>query len=586
MADRLEPPARRRCHLAAVARIAAVATALVAGSPAHAQALDATAAASPAASAPDRRDAERAAQEAAPSPALTGARPPVLRSLASPSPVAGLTSRGREPVPHCPLGFRQGAQPERTEPAPSPAAGAVFASAQEVARWRSRLDSGPFIRDGDYMAGSPGDWDRITRSARTLVMRGEASASERTPPVDRTVHGSLARDAAFFHLLTGEPRALGAVRAYLLREAVNPLNDWASTLCIQRPDGVVLDAHVIPAAWLLRFVVTYDFVRPMLPAAERVTIENFIARNARFLASHLDFGLNLLFPQRERGDYRTRKVDAAPGADAARTVMRRYDTNGDCEVNAADRPGPWPAHAYVDAAGRPGPRLSVLSQWYNNRKSGMAVAVGAVGVLLGDDVLVASAVRYFMEWLTYSVWPDGSQGEYARNGDYCIPQQGTIYSTLNLQGAALLGAALARQGDRSLLDFSTRDGLFGSASQAADPPKSLALAIRTYVRLVNSELDWHLHEPWKDRFEPRQQTRLSGNVIHFMGGAPTEDYHELGLLPVAAWLPETGVDALVLRDRRYTRLRFPGAGGGPVATGLGQWSDAFNALPAVLLMRP
>jgi hypothetical protein len=71
-----------------------------------------------------------------------------------------------------------------------------------------------------------------------------------------------------------------------------------------------------------------------------------------------------------------------------------------------------------------------------------------------------------------------------------------------------------------------------------------------------------------------------------MGGAPTEDYHELGLLPVAAWLPETGVDALVLRDRRVTRLRFPGAGGGPVATGLGQWSDAFNALPAVLLMRP
>ena len=55
---------------------------------------------------------------------------------------------------------------------------------------------------------------------------------------------------------------------------------------------------------------------------------------------------------------------------------------------------------------------------------------------------------------------------------------------------------------------------------------------------------------------------------------------------MAAWLPETGVDALVLRDRRYTRLRFPGAGGGPVATGLGQWSDAFNALPAVLLMRP
>jgi hypothetical protein len=65
-----------------------------------------------------------------------------------------------------------------------------------------------------------------------------------------------------------------------------------------------------------------------------------------------------------------------------------------------------------------------------------------------------------------------------------------------------------------------------------------------------------------------------------------ENFHELGLLPVAAWLPDTGVEPLVLRDPRATRLRFPGAGGAAVATGLGQWSDAFNALPAIFLMRP
>jgi hypothetical protein len=510
----------------------------------------------------------------------------VLASLLSPSPAAGQTARGREPVAHCPLGFRHGAEPLRQEPAPLPPAGAVFGDAQEVRRWRDRTETGPFVRDGDYMAGSPGDWDRISKSARAMIMRGEAPWTERTPPEERGVHGSRARDAAFFHVITGEPQALRAVRAYLLREAANPLNDWAGTLCIVRPDGVVLDAHLGAASWLLRFMVTYDFVRPRLPATDRLALENFIARNARFLASHLDYGVGLLFPKRERGDYRTRMADAAPGTEGSRSWMRRYDTNGDCEIDAVDRPGPWPAHAYVDGAGQRGPRLSSLSQWYNNRKSGMAAAVGAAGILLDDEVLVASGVRYFMEWLAFSVWPDGSQGEYARNGEYCIAQQGVVYGSLNLQGATLLAAALARQGDRTLLDFRTREGAFGTASQGADPPKSLELAIRTHVKLVNGELDWYFHEGWKDRQEPRAQTRLSGNVLRFMGGGPTDDYHELGLLPVAAWLPETGVEALVLRYSRVTRLRFPGADGSPVSTGFGQWTDAFNALPAMLLLRP
>ena len=510
----------------------------------------------------------------------------MLANLAAASPDPGRTARGREPVGHCRLGVRHGAEPPRIEPAPLPPAGAVFASAAELARWRARIETGPFVRDDDYTPGSPGDWDRIAKSARAMLISGEPGWTDRNHGADRGVHGSRARDAAFFHLVTGEPQTLRAVRAYLLREAANPLNDWAATLCIVRPDGVVLDAHLGAASWLLRFLVTYDFVRPRLPAADRVALEHFIARNARFLASHLDYGVSLVFPQRERGDYRARQSDAAPGPESARTWMRRFDTNGDCEIDVADRPGPWPAYAYIDAAGQRGPRLSFLSQWYNNRKSGMAAAVGAAGILLDDEVLVASAVRYFMEWLTFGVWPDGSLGEYARNGEYCIPQQGVIYGTLNLQGAALLASALARQGDRTLLEFSTREGLFGTASQGSDAPKSLALAIRTHVRLVNGELDWYLHEGWKERQEPRPQTRLSGNVFRFMGGGPAEDYHELGLLPVAAWLPETGVGALVLRDRRATQLRFPGAGGASVSTGFGQWTDAFNALPAMLLLRP
>jgi hypothetical protein len=513
-------------------------------------------------------------------------RPPVLRKLQDPAPVAGATARGRGPVAHCRLGFRHPVQADRSAAAPLPPAGAVLASEREIALWRSRIGTGPFVSAGDYREGSPGDWERIQRSARTFMLHGEPAWSERMPHEARGAHGSRMRDAAFFHLLTGEPRALGAVRAQLLREAANPLNDFAATLCITLPDGVTLDAHFMEASWLLRYLAAYDFVRRHLPAADRMAIEAFIARNARFFAAHLDFGSTLLFPRRESGDYRVRGADAAPGADAARTWMRRFDTNGDCETDDKDLPGPWPAHAYVEGSGRLGPRMSTLSQWYNNRKSMVAAAIGAAGILLDDNTLVASAARYFLEWLTYSVWPDGSQGEFARHDEYCIAQQGVVYASANIQGATLLATALARQGDMSLIEFSTREGLFGSASQPSDSPKSLGLAIRTYVRLIQGELDWHLHEAWKAKPEPRRATRLGGNVVRFMGGGEIENYHELGMLPATAWIQDTGLEDLVLRTRSASRLRFPGASGGTVATGYGQWSDALNVMPAVLLLRP
>ncbi|MFM7534100.1 MAG: hypothetical protein ACKO5J_16745 [Rubrivivax sp.] len=462
----------------------------------------------------------------------------------------------------------------------------MFASEREIAQWRSRIDTGPFVRAGDYAEGSPGDWDRIAQSARALVLQGEPTWNAGMRQEARATHGSRIRDAAFFHLLTGEPRALAAVRAHLLRDAANPLNDFASTLCITLPDGVTLDAHFVEASWLSRYVVAYDFVRPKLPAEDRITIEAFIARNARFMAAHLDFGSSLLFPRRESGDYRARGHDAAPGPDAARYWMRRFDTNADCEIDDKDLPGPWLARAYVEGTGRLGPRVSSLSQWYNNRKSAVALAVGAAGILLDDNVLVASGQRYFMEWLAYSVWPDGSQGEFARHDEYCIAQQGVVYSSSNIQGAALLATSLARQGDRSLVDFSTREGLFGSASPPGEPPKSLALTMRTYARLIQGELDWHLHEPWKPRPQLRRETRLGGNVVRFMGGGEIDNFHELGMLAVTAWIRDTGIDDLVLRQRAASHLRFPGASGRPVATGHGQWTDAFNAMPAVLFLRP
>lgn len=505
--------------------------------------------------------------------------------LGAPSPQAGTTLRGLGTTAQCPLGYEPPTALDRDTAAPMPVAGGVFYTEAELATWRQRVQTGPFVDDGDFMPGSPGDWSRIVANTRAFLLRGEPAWTADTSYLERAHHGTLARDAAYHALVLGQAASREAVRQYLLDQAGNPLNALHRSLCIKGPDGVTLDGFPQAASWLMRYLVTYDAVRATLPDAERVVIDNFIRRNAYFLAAHVDGQLAMLFPRRELGDYSQRREDAAPATPAATWWSRRFDTNGDCRADERDIATPLPAYAYVRRDGSRGPRLSVLSQWYNNRRSSNAAAVGAAGVLLGDPVLVASAKRYFMEWLTYAVWPDGSQGEYARNGDYCIAGQGAIYSQSNIQGGLLVARVLARQGDRSLAEFSTTEGLFGSQGPA--PGKSLALAAATYVDLFLGRLDWYLDEPWKASAEPRAATALGNNVVRYMGaGRALDDYHELGMLPAAGLLPAARIDKLVLRDRRTTSLPFPGATGNPVPTGYGAWTDIFNALPAALLLRP
>jgi hypothetical protein len=79
------------------------------------------------------------------------------------------------------------------------------------------------------------------------------------------------------------------------------------------------------------------------------------------------------------------------------------------------------------------------------------------------------------------VWADGSEGEYLRNGDYCIPKQGVIYAASNIQSALLVSRLLTRQGDRSLIDFRTRDGLFGTESAAGLRTLNGAISLKKFV---------------------------------------------------------------------------------------------------------
>lgn len=471
-----------------------------------------------------------------------------------------------------------------------PVAESLTLTPSDQASVKSQLASGPFMSVGDYRPGSPDELARMQRNAHDFVVGGEQALTAQTTEGLRPTHGSRARDAAFMYLLEPQQGLLNALRAYLLAQASEPLNDLSARLCLREQDGSVRDAWFAEASWLARYTVTYDAARAGLNGPTRLIVEQFIRRNAYFLAAQLDYGLNYIFPARAQGDYLQRGASAAATRESEQYLYSRFDTNGDCRVDGSDDSREFAVYAYANANGSPGPRVSVLSQWYNNRKSMNALAVGLAGALLDDPELVVRAKRYFTEWLTYSVYPDGSEGEYARNGDYCVANQGVIYAAFNVQGAVLLADVLARKGDRDLINFSTRDGLFGTEARAADPAKSIGLVIGTHLDLARGLRPWYQQKS----FAPVQQisplTHLGRMESRVFGvGGMTDSFHQLGLLIGAKSFPNQPIERVVLRDPQTTNLRWPGSTGNAVATGFGSWAgawtDAFNVYPSALMLR-
>lgn len=470
-------------------------------------------------------------------------------------------------------------------------------SQADLSRWRQRIEN---LRDG-APADRPGaalDWWRIRQHAQAYLQHGEPLSAQELPQA-----GIRLRDAAFHQRVSPVPALGEKLRQELLAIATRPAQDIAARRCIRPKTGPTMDAHFADAAWFARVVLAYDYLRPDWPDAhERAQVERYLRRQAYFFAAQIGYGLGLLFPQRLAGRY-TPAPDYAAGArtPAGMWLSRTADHEDHCALStsntsntsgtggSASAPS-MPVYAYQDAAtGRLGPRLSVLSQWYNNRKAITTLAFGLAGLVLEDDLLIAHAKRYFMEWLSYAVYPDGSEGEYARNGDYCIPRQGTIYGLSNLTAAMHFAHWLQRAGDDTLMNFSTTQGLFGTQSLRSQAPKSLRLVTQTYLDLVTLQRPWVMARGGRQsRPGDPADEHLGALEVRYLGGSPADAYHELGLLLDVDALPGAQGAVLrsqILRQGAYAGLRFPGTSGNPVMTGLGPaWSDTMNLLPAIFLL--
>ncbi len=227
------------------------------------------------------------------------------------------------------------------------------------------------------------------------------------------------------------------------------------------------DAFLGESMWLTRALAAWMRVRGGAPPADRDRIDDWFFANADFCMRHMQSFLDNNFPDRERDDH-TRKGGAAASMGY---FGRRTTWNGD------SIPG--------------------LASWYNNRRSCTYAFLALMGATYGRIFperalpMVAEVKRYAKEWVTYSVFPTGEPGEWSRNHSYpnadslYIEAQGVTYNAYN--AAAVLDAALWFEislGDRELLDFRTREGLWGTQCEPGDPDKTIWTASDLHIDLL------------------------------------------------------------------------------------------------------
>lgn len=357
-------------------------------------------------------------------------------------------------------------------------------TAEEVEMWRSRARRGPYRRKGDVSPGSPGDWNRISQSARLLLTedlehdlwKGPDRLSKRgcvrqisgrrrnnNPPIDTP---SSVRDAAFVWLVTGDERYREPVKRFMLAQSAEPALQFSNRelYCI----GAMKDGSpgFDLANWLTKLLYAYDYLGPdSFDAEERQQLNEWFYGAAEFFATDVERAFDELFVDRQAGDYTLTEIGAS-------RLNPRIGYFGSAST--------YPLHRY-----------------YNNRKAVRLryVAVAAAKLSSEDYVpptgrrslnsLKVSAAMFVKEWLTYSVFEEGWFGEFERWTEDA-PDRGWTYAGDLLGPVLTIAETFSRAGDDSLYHFSTTDGALGTESKA---PKSLIFAAESYAKYVDGTFE-------------------------------------------------------------------------------------------------
>lgn len=416
---------------------------------------------------------------------------------------------------------------------------------EEVLGWRERARKGPYRIEGDAGPNSPGDWTRITANADAFVDDPPAAiwqgpsgpgcvGDDAEQPPDEGP--SRLRDAAFVALVTGSTTHGDAARAVLLEQARRPGVDftddqrWCPGRLADRSPAFQI------ANWLTKLLLAYDFEEERFTARERVELDAWFAGAAGLFADEIARDLDPNFVDRDARDLRISE--------------ERY-TNPGCAERRLHHDGP---------------ASCALSRYYNNRRAAMARFVGLVGVHQGDERLRGAAARFVDEFLAYSVYPDGSLGEFERWRED-LPDLGWAYAA-NTAGAVItIADAFARTGDPSLYRLGVSAGAFGSEPGPEDDPKSIPFAIDALYAHIDGRVERYALDDEQGRIDGRHDSWQS--------------VHDMALVPANRFFCDAGAHGVYTRtDRDLDGYPASPAPNGPHEP----WTGEGGIYPGVLFM--
>jgi hypothetical protein len=357
---------------------------------------------------------------------------------------------------------------------------------QELAIWRERAQSGPYVTKGDVSENSPGDWDRITENMELFVsdpsagrwrgpirnnpggcvLNGESENGDPrlTPPIGPP---ETVRDAAFYTMVAQPadgPRILQAVREELLQQAAEPGTDFNDTARYCRDESGEGYNPAYPISnWMTKLLFAYDYARIADPQ---------------------------LFSEQDRAAIDTWFRGAAEWINPMVELRREglFEINGDTYTCTPFGLEPTPD---ADILWAGGPQVGRIQMRYRNHIPRMARLPVMVGIMQGNQALIDPGRRYVMEALVLAYYPQGALGDFERWRGGSTTLDGWKYALEHAGGMVTIADHLARAGDDSLYEFQTTQGCpeTAGATPSGDLTHGAPKSLWTLMRQLTSYVD-------------------------------------------------------------------------------------------------
>jgi hypothetical protein len=324
----------------------------------------------------------------------------------------------------------------------------LHATPAEVTIWKQRATTGPYKEGWTYIKGRADSFVSNPGSRWAGKTSNTCYDQDVDPRAGRTRDAGL-RDAGLAYLITGNNTYRDAVRSALAAQTAVPGTNFADTgrWCVASSASAEQEV----ANWIRRLAYGYSFIRQTLSATERAPLDTWFLNAGRFYSDAIHNAIVSRFPNRLANDYTSCSAsNACPGGD-----------NGTLYFG--------------------GPKSAVFSQVWANKPSAQAATVAAIGIVVGDAGLKASAKRFFQEWLKFAVWPGGEVFDQHRWHDSPVkPQIGYSYAGTAIGSIVSIADHFARSGDPSLYEFSTSEGRYGTEGGS----KSLLKVLQHFAGLT------------------------------------------------------------------------------------------------------